>query len=64
MSTEEISIKSREQETITGGAPLAQRRELICSLCGYGIVRCKGPNRCPMCGGNAWGDPPLRIRRA
>jgi hypothetical protein len=50
---------------ITGGAPLAQKTELICSLCRYGIVSCKKPkpDRCPMCGGSVWADPPVRVRR-
>ncbi|HEV8249989.1 MAG TPA: response regulator [Gaiellaceae bacterium] len=55
---------ARDRETITGGAALAQKSELICSLCGYGIVSCKTPDRCPMCGGSAWADPPVRMRRA
>lgn len=64
MPTEDIPADARERGTITGGAPPAQRTELICSLCGYGIVSCKEPDRCPMCGGNAWADPPVRKRRA
>jgi len=35
-----------------GPAPAAQpapRREFSCSSCGYGIVGCEPPERCPMC---------------
>jgi CheY-like chemotaxis protein len=30
-------------------SPLPRRRDLTCSLCGYGIVSRKPPQRCPMC---------------
>lgn len=38
-----------------------RRMELICSLCGYGIVSREPPGRCPMCGTDAaWAAPPRR----
>jgi rubrerythrin len=37
------------------------RMELVCSLCGYGIVSREPPERCPMCGSDAaWVEPPRR----
>jgi rubrerythrin len=30
------------------------RRELVCALCGYGIVVTRAPDRCPMCGSEQW----------
>jgi len=32
-------------------APIAQKVDLCCSMCGYGIVCRTTPARCPMCGG-------------
>jgi CheY-like chemotaxis protein len=44
---------------------IRQKTELICSLCGYGIVSLKEPERCPMCGASAaWAAPPHRLRSA
>ncbi|MGH3056793.1 MAG: rubredoxin-like domain-containing protein [Gaiellaceae bacterium] len=35
--------------------------ELVCSLCGYGIVCQELPDRCPMCGAPAaWAELPRR----
>lgn len=36
-----------------------RRMELACSPCGYGIVCCELPERCPMCGtAGVWAEPP------
>jgi CheY-like chemotaxis protein len=48
--------------TVGGGdaarAPTAEKRDLCCTLCGYGIVSRALPARCPMCGGDArWTQP-------
>ncbi|OAI55338.1 hypothetical protein AYO48_03830 [Gaiella sp. SCGC AG-212-M14] len=40
------SCGPRVDETVS---PLAQRLDLSCSMCGYGIVSRKPPERCPMC---------------
>ncbi|MGH3927140.1 MAG: rubredoxin-like domain-containing protein [Pseudonocardiaceae bacterium] len=41
--------------------PRARRMELVCSLCGYGIVCQELPDRCPMCGAPAaWAELPRR----
>lgn len=37
------------EETVAEVSALARRRDLICSLCGYGVVSRKPPERCPMC---------------
>ena len=31
-----------------------ERRELICTICGYRIILDREPDRCPMCGGEQW----------
>jgi CheY-like chemotaxis protein len=41
------------EEPVAAVSALAPRRDLICSLCGYGIVSRKPPERCPMCRGDA-----------
>jgi len=39
-------------------ATLVRGVELSCSRCGYGIVSCKPPERCPMCRARAaWAEP-------
>lgn len=44
---------------------LVRKVELCCPTCGYGIVCRRPPDRCPMCGGARWVDPPAwRTRRA
>ena len=30
------------------------RRELVCPVCGYGIVVEHAPDQCPMCGSEQW----------
>jgi CheY-like chemotaxis protein len=40
-------------------APMTPKRDLFCSLCGYGIVSRTPLPRCPMCGGEAAWDEPL-----
>ena len=37
------------EEPVAAVSALARRRDLTCSLCGYGIVSRKPPERCPMC---------------
>jgi CheY-like chemotaxis protein len=37
------------EETGAAVSALARRRDLTCSVCGYGIVSRKPPERCPMC---------------
>ena len=37
------------EEPVASVSALERRRDLTCSLCGYGIVRRKPPERCPMC---------------
>ena len=37
------------EKPVAAVSALARRRDLICSLCGYGIVSRKPPERCPMC---------------
>ena len=57
----------RMSERPDGGrvTPLAPKVERCCPACGYGIVCRIPPERCPMCGGVRWGDPPTwRTRRA
>jgi hypothetical protein len=43
----------RESPSPTTPRP-AERRELFCSGCGYGIVVPLEPPTCPMCRGNTW----------
>jgi len=43
----------RPQTTRDLSHPL-DRRELVCSVCGYGVVLDRRPDRCPMCGGAQW----------
>ncbi|MDQ3867815.1 MAG: response regulator [Actinomycetota bacterium] len=46
------------------GAAFAEKTERVCSVCGYGIVACTQPERCPMCGrSGAWTDPPVHTSR-
>jgi rubrerythrin len=45
-----LDVESKEQAIIR---PVA-RRELVCALCGYGIVVARVPDRCPMCGSKQW----------
>jgi CheY-like chemotaxis protein len=40
------------------------RRELVCSLCGYGIVSSSSPPQCPMCHAAATWIEPQRTRHA
>jgi DNA-binding NarL/FixJ family response regulator len=43
---------------------MAPKRDLCCSLCGYGIVSRLPPARCPMCGGAPeWAEPAGRASR-
>ena len=39
-----------------------QRVELWCRGCGYGIVVTDPPPCCPICGGQAWTEPPVTKR--
>jgi hypothetical protein len=32
----------------------AGRAELVCRVCGYGVVVAVPPTRCPMCQGSSW----------
>jgi rubrerythrin len=45
-----VDVETEEHAVIR---PLA-RRELVCALCGYGIVVARVPDRCPMCGSEQW----------
>ena len=52
------SCGSCAEETVATISALAPRRDLTCSLCGYGIVSRKPPERCPMCHVDAaWMEP-------
>ena len=45
-------------ETVAAVSALARRLDLTCSMCGYGIVSRKPPERCPMCHVDAaWMEP-------
>ena len=49
------SCGPRVDETVSA---LARRLDLTCSMCGYGIVSRKPPERCPMCHVDAaWREP-------
>jgi DNA-binding NarL/FixJ family response regulator len=49
------SCEPRVDETVSA---LARRLDLTCSMCGYGIVSRKPPERCPMCHVDAtWMEP-------
>src|SRR5207253_11290607 len=49
------SCGPRVDETVSA---LARRLDLTCSMCGYGIVSRKPPDRCPMCHVDAaWMEP-------
>jgi rubrerythrin len=37
--------------------------EFRCSECGYGVIVQRTLPACPMCGGEAWEQPPLRTLR-
>jgi rubrerythrin len=41
-----------EREVRDLSSPLG--RDLVCPTCGYGVVRDRRPDRCPMCGGEKW----------
>jgi rubrerythrin len=45
-----VDVETKEQAVIR---PVV-RRELVCALCGYGIVVARVPDRCPMCGSEQW----------
>jgi CheY-like chemotaxis protein len=49
VETQARSCGPGAEETVAAVSPLARRRDLTCSLCGYGIVSRKPPERCPMC---------------
>jgi CheY-like chemotaxis protein len=60
-----VERQAADRQRSGGGAWFAQRMELVCSFCGYGIVSCRPPYRCPMCGRSAaWAEPPARMSRA
>jgi hypothetical protein len=55
---QEVAGYAVDREKGARVTPVAQRTELVCSLCGYGIVSREHPDRCPMCGGRAaWAAP-------
>jgi rubrerythrin len=37
-----------------------RRRDLMCAVCGYGVVVTDEPERCPLCGGTDWDFSPWR----
>jgi rubrerythrin len=45
-----VDVETREQAVVRP----RRRRELVCALCGYGIVVTRAPDRCPMCGSGEW----------
>jgi CheY-like chemotaxis protein len=49
LETQACSCGPCAGETVAAVSALARRRDLTCSLCGYGIVSRKPPERCPMC---------------
>jgi len=55
VETQARSCGPRVGETVSA---LARRLDLTCSMCGYGIVSRKPPERCPMCHVDAaWMEP-------
>jgi CheY-like chemotaxis protein len=55
VETQARSCGPRVDETVSA---LARRLDLSCSMCGYGIVSRKPPERCPMCHVDAaWMEP-------
>jgi CheY-like chemotaxis protein len=55
VETQARSCGPRVDETVSA---LARRLDLTCSMCGYGIVSRKPPERCPMCHVDAaWMEP-------
>ncbi len=58
------SSRPRVDETVAAVSALARRLDLTCSMCGYGIVSRRPPERCPMCHGEAaWMEPRLSPAR-
>ena len=52
------SCAPRVDGTVAAVSALARRLDLTCSMCGYGIVSRKPPERCPMCHVDAaWMEP-------
>jgi hypothetical protein len=51
-----VDVESEDHELVSS----ARRRELVCSLCGYGIIVEHAPERCPMCGSQQWDFAPWR----
>ena len=52
------SCGPRVDGTVAAVSALARRLDLTCSMCGYGIVSRKPPERCPMCHVDAaWMEP-------
>jgi CheY-like chemotaxis protein len=49
VETQARSCRPCADETVAAVSTLAWRRDLTCSMCGYGIVSRKPPERCPMC---------------
>jgi CheY-like chemotaxis protein len=49
VETQARSCGPRAEEPVAAVSALARRRDLICPVCGYGIVSRKPPERCPMC---------------
>jgi rubrerythrin len=45
-----VDFETKEQAVVRP----SRRRELVCALCGYGIVAAREPDRCPMCGSEQW----------
>ena len=64
-------VERQATETCATGAtgsrlvtPMADKVDLCCPVCGYGIVCRTPPGRCPMCGGEAgWSEPRGRTPR-
>ena len=49
VETQARSCEPCAEEPVAMVSALERRRDLTCSLCGYGIVSRKPPERCPMC---------------
>jgi CheY-like chemotaxis protein len=49
VETQARSCSPYAEKAVAAVSALARKRDLTCSLCGYGIVSRKPPERCPMC---------------
>jgi rubrerythrin len=54
-----VDVETKEQAVVRP----VRRRELVCGLCGYGIVVARAPDRCPMCGSGQWDFAAWRLFR-